>query len=82
MVDRITALFAQAMAPQPNAVVLVDLGAIRQDVIKEVDDLLEKTGLPVYATPMGKTAIDETYERYGGVSVQESVLDWFLIPYT
>ena len=31
-------------------------------------DLCEKTGFPVYASPMGKTAISEEYERYGGVS--------------
>ena len=82
MVDRITSLFAQAMVPQADAIVLVDLGAIRHDVITEVYDLLRRTGFPVYATPMGKTAIDETYERYGGVSVQESVLNFVLTPST
>ncbi|KDR71801.1 hypothetical protein GALMADRAFT_74711 [Galerina marginata CBS 339.88] len=65
--DRITSLFAQAVAPQADAIVLVDLGAIRHNVLKEVYDLLKRTGFPVYATPMGKTAIDETYERYGGI---------------
>lgn len=72
VVDRITELFAKAMEPTADAVVLVDLGVIRHDVINEVYDLLRRTGFPVYATPMGKTAIDETYERYGGVGVQGS----------
>jgi len=67
VVDRITELFVKAMLPQADAIVLVDLGAIRHDVIQEVYDLLRRTGFPVYATPMGKTAIDETYERYGGI---------------
>jgi len=50
-----------------DVVVLVDACVIRHDVRKEVVDLLQKTGFPVYATPMGKTAVDENYKRYGGV---------------
>ncbi|KAF8631802.1 hypothetical protein AX17_005017 [Amanita inopinata Kibby_2008] len=52
-----------------DVVVLVDACAIRHDVRKELRDLLEATGFPVYAAPMGKTAIDEDYERYGGIYV-------------
>src|SRR5258705_4192207 len=50
-----------------DVVVLVDACAIRHDVRKELRELLEVTKFPVYATPMGKTAIVEDYERYGGV---------------
>lgn len=50
-----------------DVVVIVDACVIRHDVRKEVLDLLKKTGFPVYAAPMGKTAINEDYERYGGV---------------
>jgi pyruvate decarboxylase len=67
VVDRITQLFGTVLGLQQTVLVLVDLGAIRHDVIKELYDLLKRTGFPVYATPMGKTAIDEDYERYGGV---------------
>ncbi|KAH9481895.1 Putative pyruvate decarboxylase C3G9.11c [Psilocybe cubensis] len=67
VVDRISHLFGQSMAQGEEAVVLVDLGAIRHDVVKEVYDLVNRTGFPVFCTPMAKTAIDETYERYGGV---------------
>lgn len=52
-----------------NVVVLVDACVIRFDVQEEVRTFLEKTGFPVYSTPMGKTAIDEDYCRYGGVSI-------------
>ena len=69
VVDRICGLFKKALALQQTVLVLVDLGVIRHDVIQEVYDLLRRTGFPVYATPMGKTAIDETYGRYGGVRV-------------
>lgn len=50
-----------------DAVVLVDACTIRHDVRDEINDFLRKTGFPVYAAPMGKTAVDEDYDRYGGV---------------
>ncbi|KAG6906948.1 hypothetical protein DXG01_011208 [Tephrocybe rancida] len=50
-----------------DAVVLVDACAIRHGTREEVREFLEKTKLPVYSTPMGKTAIDEDSDRYGGI---------------
>ncbi|KAI0927356.1 hypothetical protein AcV5_007910 [Taiwanofungus camphoratus] len=52
-----------------DAIVLVDACAIRHGVKKEVAELVRRTGFPVYAAPMGKTAVDERYERYGGIYV-------------
>lgn len=52
-----------------DVIVLVDACVIRHGVRKEVVDFLHVTGFPVYATPMGKTAIDENDERYGGVQI-------------
>jgi pyruvate decarboxylase len=52
-----------------DMVILVDACVIRFEVQDEVNELLRSTGFPVYATPMGKTAIDESYARYGGVGV-------------
>lgn len=51
-----------------DVVVLVDACVTRHHVQKEVAELLKETGFPVYSTPMGKTAIEETNKRYGGVS--------------
>ena len=51
-----------------DVVVLVDACVSRHRIQKEVADLIEGTGFPVYSTPMGKTAFDETNPRYGGVS--------------
>ncbi|OTB02390.1 hypothetical protein M426DRAFT_13535 [Hypoxylon sp. CI-4A] len=48
-------------------VVLLDACSIRHRVLDEVHDLIEKTKLPVFVTPMGKSAIDETHPSYGGV---------------
>lgn len=48
-------------------VVLVDACAVRSRVLREVHELIDKTKLPVFVTPMGKSAIDETHSSYGGV---------------
>ncbi|KAI1645002.1 thiamine diphosphate-binding protein [Daldinia loculata] len=48
-------------------VVLVDACAIRHRVLDEVQELIEKTNLPVFVTPMGKSGINETHPSYGGV---------------
>jgi len=52
-----------------DVVILVDACVIRHHCRNEVLDLLKKTGFPVYGTPMGKTAIPEDYERYGGIYI-------------
>jgi TPP-dependent 2-oxoacid decarboxylase len=51
-----------------EVVVLVDACAVRNYVKQEVDELVKKVRFPVFAAPMGRTAIDESYDRYGGVS--------------
>jgi len=48
--------------------VLVDACAVWYHVKKEVNELGKKVRFPVFAAPMGRTAVDESYERYGGVS--------------
>jgi len=57
----------QVSAAQERVVVIVDGCALRSGVTSEVKDLLEKTKFPVFAAPMGKSAVDESYKRYGGV---------------
>lgn len=52
-----------------DVVILVDACVVRYNVKEEVLDFLKRTGFPVYAAPMGKTAVDENWERYGGVSL-------------
>ena len=58
---------AQSESEKDGIVILVDACAIRHHARDEVKELCEKTGFPVYAAPMGKTAVSEEYERYGGV---------------
>jgi pyruvate decarboxylase len=48
-------------------IILIDACAIRHHVLDEVHDLVDKTKLPVFVTPMGKGAINEQHETFGGV---------------
>ncbi|OCH83963.1 pyruvate decarboxylase [Obba rivulosa] len=66
VLDEIVKLVEQA---EGDAIILVDACAIRHSVKEEVRELFKKTGFPVYAAPMGKTAVDETEDRYGGIYV-------------
>jgi pyruvate decarboxylase len=50
-----------------NPIILVDACAIRHRVLKEVHDLIDKTNLPAFVTPMGKGAVNETHPNYSGV---------------
>ncbi|KAJ4474344.1 thiamine diphosphate-binding protein [Lentinula aciculospora] len=52
---------------QGDVAVLVDVGAVRYNAVQEVNSFLEKTGYTVYASPMGKSVVNEQYERYGGL---------------
>lgn len=50
-----------------NPIILVDACAIRHRVLEETHDLIDKLGIPVFVTPMGKGAVNETHANYGGV---------------
>ncbi|XWW99934.1 hypothetical protein V2A60_007948 [Cordyceps javanica] len=54
-----------------SPVILVDACAIRHRVVDEVHQLLAKTNLPIFVTPMGKSAINEDHQNYGGVYAGE-----------
>ena len=63
--DRIFDLVKQT---EGDVVIFIDAYVIRHGVQNEVVKLLKDTGFPVYATPMGKIAVDENWRHYGGVS--------------
>ncbi|KAK6867997.1 Pyruvate decarboxylase [Candida tropicalis] len=52
-----------------NPVILVDACAIRHNCLKEVAELIAETQFPVFTTPMGKSSVDESNPRFGGVYV-------------
>ncbi|KAK7679519.1 indolepyruvate decarboxylase 1 [Cerrena zonata] len=52
-----------------NPIILVDACASRHDCKVEVEQLVNATKFPVFTTPMGKSGINESHERFGGVYV-------------
>ncbi|KIJ17894.1 pyruvate decarboxylase [Paxillus involutus ATCC 200175] len=66
VLDEIVKLVGEA---DKNVIILVDACVIRHDVQEEVKELLTSTRFPVYAAPMGKTAVSEEYDRYGGIYI-------------
>ena len=52
-----------------NPVILVDACASRHGCKKEVEQLVNATQFPVFTTPMGKSGINESHPRFGGVYV-------------
>ena len=57
-----------------DAVVLVDACVIPHGPREELNCFVKKTKSPVYPTPMGKTAVDENFECYGGVIVLKATI--------
>ncbi|OGM42494.1 putative pyruvate decarboxylase [Aspergillus bombycis] len=48
-------------------VILVDAGAIRHNALGYVHELIQQSGFPTFATPMGKREADETLPTFGSV---------------
>lgn len=65
--DFVVAEVLKNLTQAKHPVILVDACAIRHRVVEEVHQLVDKTNLPVFVTPMGKGAVDENHPNYGGV---------------
>lgn len=52
-----------------NPVILVDACASRHNCKGEVAQLVDATQFPVFTTPMGKSGVNESHPRFGGVYV-------------
>ncbi|CAI5759189.1 unnamed protein product [Candida verbasci] len=52
-----------------NPIILVDACASRHNCKEEVAKLVDLTQFPVFTTPMGKSGINESHPRFGGVYV-------------
>lgn len=65
--DYLVASILKSLYTANNPVVMVDVGAIRHHCLAEVNALLEKTKLPVFVAPMGKSAVNEQIPNFGGV---------------
>lgn len=65
--DYVVDVIMKYLSAAKKPIVLVDACAVRHRVLKEVHDLINTTRLPVFVTPMGKSAINENHPNYGGV---------------
>uniref|UniRef100_L2GI88 Pyruvate decarboxylase n=1 Tax=Colletotrichum fructicola (strain Nara gc5) TaxID=1213859 RepID=L2GI88_COLFN len=65
--DYVVEVVLKSLHAAKKPVMLIDACAIRHRVLPEVHDLLEKAKVPVFVTPMGKGAVNETHPNYGGV---------------
>jgi pyruvate decarboxylase len=72
-IDHIYRRFDDAFSGEvkDNVVVIADVSISRHHCKTEAADFLTATKLPVYGTPLGKTVVNETSERYGGVRARE-----------
>lgn len=52
-----------------NPIILVDACASRHSCKGEVEKLVDITQFPVFTTPMGKSGVNESHKRFGGVYV-------------
>ncbi|EXF85633.1 thiamine pyrophosphate enzyme [Colletotrichum fioriniae PJ7] len=65
--DYVVDVVLKSLHAAKKPVMLIDACAIRHRVLPEVHALLEKTKIPVFVTPMGKGAVNESHPNYGGV---------------
>jgi len=56
-----------ALRTSSKRTVLVDVLATRHGALEFLGPLVDALHCPVYCTPMGKGAIDETHPMYGGI---------------
>lgn len=57
-----------------DPIIIVDACAVRHDVLQETHDLVDSSGFSVFVTPMGKSAIDEGHDQFGGIYIGSNTL--------
>lgn len=65
VIETVTEMISKAT----NPVILVDACASRHSCKDEVRQLINATNFPVFVTPMGKSGVNESHPRFGGVYV-------------
>lgn len=63
----VVAEIADLMYRSHNTVILADACASRHRVLPALHQLMDRTGLPTFVSPMGKGSVDETHATFGGV---------------
>ncbi|PHH58524.1 hypothetical protein CDD81_5485 [Ophiocordyceps australis] len=65
--DYVVDVVLKYLGAAKRPIILVDACAIRHRVLDEVHNLVQKSNLPVFVTPMGKGAVNEQHSNFGGV---------------
>ncbi|GME75909.1 unnamed protein product [Ambrosiozyma monospora] len=65
--DECISVIEKMVVEAENPVILVDACALRHEVQNLVAKLADETQFPIFATPMGKSAISEDHPRFGGI---------------
>lgn len=73
--DEIVLEISDLIYKSRNTVILADACAIRHRVLDELHELIDKTQLPAFVSPMGKGAINEESTPFGGVYVGDASRD-------
>lgn len=65
IIAKICKMYSRAQRP----CILVDAGVTRFRMQKETKDLIAKTGMTFFTSPMGKAALDENHPQFGGIYI-------------
>jgi pyruvate decarboxylase len=65
--EEVVKTIAELMYNSKNTVIIADACAIRHRVLKELHELVDRTMLPTFVSPMGKGSVNETHPAFGGV---------------
>lgn len=65
--DYVVDVVLRYMQAAKNAIILVDACTIRHRALLETHDLVERSQLPTFVSPMGKGAVNEALPNYCGV---------------
>ncbi|XBW35065.1 hypothetical protein QEN19_000628 [Hanseniaspora menglaensis] len=49
--------------------IIIDGCCYRHNIMKETNELINLTNIPIFVTPMGKGAVDEQLDKFGGIYV-------------
>lgn len=67
LMEQASKLLVDKIKKTKQPLILVDVGALRYNLVDEVTRLVKMTGFPTATTPFGKGIIDETLENFHGI---------------
>ena len=65
--DYVVDVILKTLYAAKDPIILIDACTVRHRVTERVLELVDKTKMPFFMTPMGKGALDETHPLFGGI---------------